>query len=54
MSIDCEEARRLMLESVSRPTAITVSRIISDNVTIIAKPPSFLFRDAANTVIRDR
>ena len=37
-AIDCEELRSVTAEIVSKPTAITVSRIISDSVTTKAKP----------------
>jgi hypothetical protein len=38
MASPCEELLRLMLESESKPTAITVNRISSESVTTNAKP----------------
>ncbi|MBC7927870.1 MAG: hypothetical protein H7039_19665 [Bryobacteraceae bacterium] len=38
MASPCAELRREILERVNRPTAITVSRIMRDKVTISAKP----------------
>ena len=38
MASPCEEALRLMLESDSKPTAMTVNRIIKASVTTNAKP----------------
>jgi hypothetical protein len=38
VSTDWDDARRLMLERVNKPTAMTVRRIISDNVTTKANP----------------
>ena len=38
MAFPWPEDRKLMLDSVSKPTAITVNKIISESVTTRAKP----------------
>ena len=38
IALVCPEDRSEMLESVNKPTAMTVNKIISDKVTISAKP----------------
>ena len=38
IALPCDEDRRLILESVNKPTAMTVNKIISVRVTTRAKP----------------
>jgi hypothetical protein len=48
MAASLPEERREMLERESRPTATTVSRTISDSVTMSAKPRDGGFKGGAN------